>query len=42
MKDQVDTIVYDSNSISTCAIYKIWFYIYLLNCLGYGPPVPGP
>jgi hypothetical protein len=38
MKDRVGTIVRDSNSISTCPIYKIWFHIYLLNYLGYGPP----
>jgi hypothetical protein len=31
-------IVWDSSSISTCHIYKIWFYIYLLNYLGDGPP----
>jgi hypothetical protein len=40
MEDQGGMIVQDSNSISTCPIYKIWFYIYLLNRLGYGPPIP--
>jgi hypothetical protein len=28
------TIVHDPESISTGPIYKIWFYIYLLNRLG--------
>jgi hypothetical protein len=41
MEDRVGTIVRDSNSISTCPIYKIQFYIFLLNCLGYGPPSLG-
>jgi hypothetical protein len=31
-------IVRDSNSISTCPIYKICFHIYLPNNPGYGPP----
>jgi hypothetical protein len=30
------TIVPNSDSISTCPIYKIWFYRYLLNRLSYG------
>jgi hypothetical protein len=35
-----DTIVHDLDSISTCIIYKIWFYIYLLNHLGSVPLGP--
>jgi hypothetical protein len=42
MDDRVGTTVHDSNSISTCSIYQIWFYIYPLNCPGYGPPGSGP
>jgi hypothetical protein len=42
MEDRVGTIVHDSDSISTCPIYKILFYIYLLNRLGYGSPGPRP
>jgi hypothetical protein len=35
-EDRVSMIVHNSDSISTYPIYKIRFYIYLLNRLGYG------
>jgi hypothetical protein len=41
-KIQSVTVVPDPDSISTCHINKIWFYSYLLNRLGYGPPSPCP